>query len=276
MQYNKLKLGTFFCIAITAMITSQASAQLLFDFDNSSPFDGGQGIGASQMATAEDGSEADIVVNVMTVDVFAPEFAADGTRTGNTLFASSDGGVTTQTNNNSFGVDNPSISDDDFFDGAGIENRDFNDGEGWVLSFDQDVSFTNIDFASLDDGAVTITIPGLGDFTIVDQGIEGDNFDDPFGVDFIPAGTPITIAYSTPDAESANLRINAFTVTTEREEFVLGDVDLSGTVDFLDISPFITLLSTEGFQAEADIDGSGVVDFLDISPFITILSATGT
>ena len=82
------------------------------------------GIGASQTATLEDGTPAATVVNVTTVDLFAPEFADDGTGTfaptGNTLFASAGDGVTTQTNSNSFGVDNPSVSDDDFFAGAGL------------------------------------------------------------------------------------------------------------------------------------------------------------
>ena len=53
---------------------------------------------------------------------------------------------------------------------------------------------------------------------------------------------------------------------------VLGDVNLNGTVDFSDISPFIAVLSSGQFQVEADIDGSGVVDFADISPFIAIIS----
>ena len=53
---------------------------------------------------------------------------------------------------------------------------------------------------------------------------------------------------------------------------LLGDVDLNGVVNFLDIAPFISLLSTGTFQFEADIDGSGVVDFQDIAPFITILT----
>lgn len=53
---------------------------------------------------------------------------------------------------------------------------------------------------------------------------------------------------------------------------ILGDVDLSGTVNFLDIAQFITILASDGFQCEADIDQNGVVDFLDIQPFITILS----
>jgi len=56
---------------------------------------------------------------------------------------------------------------------------------------------------------------------------------------------------------------------------LLGDVNLDEAVSFSDISPFIAVLASNGFQAEADIDGSGVVDFADISPFISIL-ASGT
>ena len=55
---------------------------------------------------------------------------------------------------------------------------------------------------------------------------------------------------------------------------LLGDVNQDGVVDFFDISPFIDILSTGGFQAEADIDLNGVVNFFDISPFIEILSGS--
>ena len=56
------------------------------------------------------------------------------------------------------------------------------------------------------------------------------------------------------------------------DPILLGDVNQDGAVNFLDISPFILVLSSGGFQAEADCNGDGVVDFLDISPFIGILS----
>jgi len=56
--------------------------------------------------------------------------------------------------------------------------------------------------------------------------------------------------------------------------FLLGDVNRDGMVDFLDISPFIVVLSTGSMQAEADIDQDGVVNFLDISPFIILLSGS--
>ena len=54
---------------------------------------------------------------------------------------------------------------------------------------------------------------------------------------------------------------------------LLGDVNLDGVVDFLDISPFILLLSNNGLQVEADINQDGFVNFLDISPFIVLLSS---
>ena len=53
---------------------------------------------------------------------------------------------------------------------------------------------------------------------------------------------------------------------------VLGDVNMDGVVDFFDIQPFISVLSSRTFQAEADIDGNGVVDFFDIQPFIGLLN----
>ncbi len=53
---------------------------------------------------------------------------------------------------------------------------------------------------------------------------------------------------------------------------LLGDINLDGVINFSDISPFIAILTAQGFQDEADIDGNGTVNFLDISPFINLLS----
>ena len=53
---------------------------------------------------------------------------------------------------------------------------------------------------------------------------------------------------------------------------LLGDMNLDGVVDFFDISPFIALLTADGYQCEADFDSNEVVDFFDISPFIATLS----
>ena len=58
------------------------------------------------------------------------------------------------------------------------------------------------------------------------------------------------------------------------EPAVLGDINLDGSVTFLDIAPFISVLTTGGTQNEADINQDGVVTFLDIGPLITLLQAT--
>ena len=55
---------------------------------------------------------------------------------------------------------------------------------------------------------------------------------------------------------------------------VKGDVNLDGGVNFLDIAPFIGVLSAGGFQLQADVNGDGGVTFLDISPFIGILAGS--
>ena len=96
------------------------------------------------------------------------------------------------------------------------------------------------------------------------------------GGDGVISGSVIEVSFQTPFGPS-----NAFDFTVQRisvlntpaPPVLLGDVNLDGVVDFFDISPFIAILSANGFQAEADIDQNEVVDFFDISPFIAILSA---
>ena len=95
----------------------------------------------------------------------------------------------------------------------------------------------------------------------------------------------ISLGSALDNASQVEIIINDFDGETGNDEMeidnfeivgdavvLLGDVNLSGVVDFSDISPFIALLSTGEFLAEADINQSGSVDFSDISPFISLLS----
>ena len=52
----------------------------------------------------------------------------------------------------------------------------------------------------------------------------------------------------------------------------LGDVNLDGVVNLLDIEPFIQLITNSAFQAEADINQDGTVDLLDVEGFVAIIS----
>ena len=97
-------------------------------------------------------------------------------------------------------------------------------------------------------------------------------------------GAEATIGYQTDITSAVQFSLNTASVNdgdvlTLRfpplaPDCLLGDVNISGDVDFSDIAPFITVLSSGGFQCEADIDVSGIVDFADIAPFIGILSGT--
>ena len=55
------------------------------------------------------------------------------------------------------------------------------------------------------------------------------------------------------------------------EAIVLGDVNLDGAVNLLDIEPFIALISTGDFQVEADCNEDGAVNLLDIEPLIALI-----
>ena len=52
----------------------------------------------------------------------------------------------------------------------------------------------------------------------------------------------------------------------------LGDVNRDGSVDLLDVQPFVQLLASDTYQPEADINGDGEVNLLDINGFIALLS----
>ena len=79
------------------------------------------------------------------------------------------------------------------------------------------------------------------------------------------------------DADGSRARVAGIVVVANQGDVpadcLLGDLNGDTVVDFLDISPFISALTSGQFQCEADINQDSVVDFLDISPFIGILSS---
>ncbi len=109
-------------------------------------------------------------------------------------------------------------------------------------------------------GAYGILVQLQSDFTF-DGTIEVSS--DPFWVVF---------NHGMSSADFQNLALPSFGVGQVVPTVLLGDVNRDGVVNFLDIAPFIAVLSGNGFQAEADCDENGVVNFLDIAAFIAILS----
>ena len=56
-------------------------------------------------------------------------------------------------------------------------------------------------------------------------------------------------------------------------QVLLGDVNLDGAVNLLDVAPFVELVSNNVFQSEADINQDGFINLLDVAPFVSILSS---
>ena len=73
-----------------------------------------------------------------------------------------------------------------------------------------------------------------------------------------------------PDNDLDPLFGNA-TITIDVPQVLLGDVNQDGVVDFLDIAPFVAVLSAQSFQIEADLNQDGLVSFFDIQLFIDAL-----
>lgn len=106
--------------------------------------------------------------------------------------------------------------------------------------------------------------------------VDGDQWN--FNAGFIPEGSsplPVWNWHDNPTGQEFFASQPHGVLTFIGSDVVkLGDVNQDGVTNFLDIAPFIALLSNNGFQADADINQDDVVSFLDIAPFIAILSGT--
>jgi len=93
--------------------------------------------------------------------------------------------------------------------------------------------------------------------------------------DFSADGGQITFGFATSNRLGNTIRVGydnwSADLVLSVPETLTGDVNMDGIVDFSDIGPFIAILQSGEFQAEADIDQNGEVNFADIPPFIVIL-----
>ena len=164
-----------------------------------------------------------------------------------------------------------------------------------TFSFNQDVTVTAIALTNLTNGETfqfgpaenitnlnDLTLPNLTMGTYVTDVAEPNNsslftftFETPLK---IAAGEEILVGQTGFDPATISGAITGvgfeqILLTIDEGACLLGDIDLSGTVDFGDIAPFINILATSGSQCEADVNEDGIVNFGDIAPFIQILAS---
>ena len=75
-----------------------------------------------------------------------------------------------------------------------------------------------------------------------------------------------TATYSGGDGNDLTL------IVSGDDEVLLGDINLDGVVNLLDVGPFVDIITSGDFQAEADINEDGEVNLLDVGPFVSILA----
>ena len=91
------------------------------------------------------------------------------------------------------------------------------------------------------------------------------------GIDLVVGGDAQIITVGT--SFHANDDDNIVTICYQQDSgLLLGDVNLDGSVNLLDVQPFIDLIASAGFQLEADINQDGAVNLLDVAGFVELLS----
>ena len=66
--------------------------------------------------------------------------------------------------------------------------------------------------------------------------------------------------------------MGAVTVDFAAGDVLVGDVNCDGSIDLLDVTPFVDAILSGVFDPKADINGDGFVDLLDVIPFVDLLS----
>ena len=183
--------------------------------------------------------------------------------------------------------------------GGAFGTTPFSFADGPILASDiQSIFWILEDFNGLFADLNRDGIPGVGDFT-GDADINGDglneaiitselvppetdaltgNWTGTYGLQFGNDGDPLTTDENMSGTlMRAGYAIDYFTSSTVTEfgegggTVLLGDVNLDGEVNLLDVAPFVDLIVNNGFQLEADINMDGAVNILDVSPFVDIL-----
>ena len=153
-------------------------------------------------------------------------------------------------------------------------------GEGAItFSAGGDITLGGLRTNNSTANAVLVTTTG----SVLDGGISDLEISAPNGTATINAGVEINGTDTFTNALNATScsvvdidEQNPASVIRIAVKALLGDSNLDGAVNFLDISTFVNFLSQNRYLAEADVNQDGRVTFLDISPFIILLASSSS
>jgi hypothetical protein len=115
----------------------------------------------------------------------------------------------------------------------------------------------------LQDDSLSISRVGNGNNVAVQLGtLDQDEL-------WLTAGTEISITAN--PATDGGVVVRSINVAIP--DFLVGDVNLDGVVNLLDVNPFVQRISSGGYQMEADVNKDGVTNLLDVASFVGLLSA---
>ena len=87
----------------------------------------------------------------------------------------------------------------------------------------------------------------------------------------VPAGTSSLVVEIFAPGSDTELSTD-FCFNKDPGNCLKGDVNLDGTLDLLDVAPFVEKVSSVEYCCEADINEDSAVNLLDVGPFVGLLS----
>ncbi|VGO11751.1 Carbohydrate acetyl esterase/feruloyl esterase [Pontiella desulfatans] len=221
-----LRLSSF---TIEALATTNTTGTAIFNFVDGGEFDNPAAIGSSM-------TRSDITIT--TIDLIGQDGSLNSTGAAHRL--------------NIYGSYN-ALGLNDAIDLLGIgttELRDFNPGEGWVMSFDRNVHLVELDMFGQDAGAeMTVSSSAFSDFVLAD----GVNAEDIHSLanTFVAAGTEITFRMtSATNAADTGLSISSLTVVLATNQPAATET-IHGT-PYVWLDQFFQGLETEADYLNAD------------------------
>ncbi len=139
---------------------------------------------------------------------------------------------------------------------------------------------------NFDAGSYRVTLVYAGSTSDTDWGSEGTlTIDNVYftGVGFGDADShTVTLTFDNElETWGTSGSLTVDNLILELREFVVGDVNCDGSIDFFDIDPFVMAITDPtGYAAaypdcdllSADCNGDGLVDFFDIDPFVGLIT----